>query len=150
MPPSLGFEKTIGRGGETANLDMQDITRAARAGDGATAAGFRSNKKSDFVNKSPLVAESMQDYLKQQFIKEATEDGVVNPAKARRFIDVTNKEMVDAFPSLKKQLNAARKTEDVARRVTKETDAGRTRFEKPSVSKTANMLKGPLDERIKK
>ena len=140
VPPTLTFDKTIKQKGEPANLMMQDIQRAAKAGD---ASSVTTNPK------SPLIGEGVQDYVKQRFIREAVEDGVVNPAKARAYIS-GHEEILESFPTLKKQLEAARKQEDVLRRVTKETDGQRGRFDKESIGTTAHLLGGPLDVQIKK
>jgi len=140
VPPTLTFDKTIKQKGEPANLMMQDMQKAAKAGD---ASSVTTNPK------SALIGEGVQDYVKQRFIREAVEDGVVNPDKARSYIS-GHKEILDSFPTLRKQLEAARKQEDVLRRVTKETDGQRGRFDRESIGTTAHLLGNPLDIQIKK
>jgi hypothetical protein len=145
LPLSLGLERTLVSGQE-GNLARGRIQRAAEEGDRArTSLGKAAPGGPASVN----VAEGMQDYLKQEFVKYATKDGVVDPNAARLFLR-DRAELMDSFPTLKKQLEAARKTEDVARRVTSETDAQRTRFNQKDLSKTAQLLGGPLDVQVGK
>ena len=145
LADSLMLEKTLVKG-EEGSLARGRIQSAAKEGDMArTAMGQVSPSGSASVN----VAEGMQDYLKQEFVKYATKDGIVDPNAARLFLR-DRAELMDSFPTLKKQLEAARKTEDVSRRVMSETDGQRKRFDKKEVSKTAQLLGGPLDVQVGK
>lgn len=129
IDPSLGLEKTIGVAGQTGELGRRAISRATQ--------------------DDPLALEGMQNYIKSRFLKKTMKDGEIGSTEARNFIR-DNRELLDAFPGLRSQLEAARKTADVSRRVTKREDFFRKALDKPAVSATAKILNAPVDTEIAK
>lgn len=87
LDPSLALEKTIGMGGQTAELGRRAISRA--------------------VQDDPTALEGMQYYLKDRFLRQVVDDGRVNPTKARTFIR-NNAQLLDAFPGLRYSLKLQR------------------------------------------
>lgn len=99
------------------------------------------------ASESPLIMEGVQDYLKAQFARNVLDDGRVSPPKADSFFR-QNAELLDAMPALKEQLQAARTSEDVVRRVARNADAFRKALDRQEISATARFLKAPVDQEI--
>lgn len=129
IDPSLGLERTIGAQGQTGELGRRAIARATQ--------------------DDPTALEGMQNYIKSRFLKKTMKDGEIGSTEARNFIR-DNRELLDAFPGLRRQLEAARSTADVSRRVTKRADFFRKALDKPAVSVTAKILNAPVDTEIAK
>lgn len=99
------------------------------------------------ASESPLIMEGVQDYLKAQFVRNVLDNGRVSPPKANSFFR-QNAELLDAMPALKEQLQAARTSEDVVRRVARSTDAFRRALDRQEISATARFLNAPVDQEI--
>ena len=106
--------------------------------------GARSLEK---ATESPVILEGIQDYLKSQFVRNAVVDGRVDPKKTATFFK-QNAELLDAMPTLKNQLQAARSAEDAARRVTDHATAFKKALDRPDVSAAARFLKAPVDQEV--
>tara|TARA_R110002074_G_C12538852_1_gene665521 strand:+ start:1117 stop:3726 length:2610 start_codon:yes stop_codon:yes gene_type:complete len=92
---------------------------------------------------------AVQDFIKRRFIDSSLDDGVVNPTKARNFIK-QNEEILNIYPHLRNQFLSARSAEDALRVLTKQTDSFKTKFDQPSVSSIAKILKAPVDQEMSK
>ena len=126
IPPELALETQIGMGGQRGELGRRAISRAT--GD-------------------PDALDGIQQYLKNRFIADATQDGVVNPTRARTFMGKFD-QMLSNFPDLRAQLSTAVNADDVARRVAKRGDGFRRALERPAVSKTAQFLNSPVGKEV--
>ena len=129
VDPSLGLEQTIGMSGQKGELGRRSISKATQ--------------------DDPTALEGMQNYIKSRFVRNAVKDGRVDPTAARTFLK-NNRELLDSFPGLRNQLQAARSSEDVARRVAKRADFFRKALDKPSVSVTARVLNAPVDQEVER
>lgn len=127
LAPELGLEKTMGTGKQAGELARRSIARATQ--------------------DDPTAMEGMQNYIKGQFMRNVVDDGQVNPSRAQTFIR-NNKELLDAFPGLRQQLTAAKTTEDVRRRVTKQADFFRRKIEKPEVGTASKVLNSTVGDEM--
>lgn len=126
LAPELALETTIAAGGQRGELARRALTKAS--GD-------------------PDVMDGVQQYLKNRFMLEATQEGSVNPARAQTFLKKFD-QMLGNFPELRDQLRSAVDANDVARRVKKQGDGFRRAIERESVSKTAKFLNAPVGKEI--
>ena len=129
VAPEMTLRASIGMGDIPAKLATKQIVEAA---DDAT------------------VLEGIGDFLKASFIREAVDPttGRVVPGRAKTFINKYKEVLGELSPSVMDQLQAARSSEDVLRRVTSRDEAMRTTFNRPAVSSIAKLLKAPADEEI--
>lgn len=127
MAPELSMQQTIGRSGQAGELARREIAMATQY--------------------DPTALEGMQNYIKGMFMRNAVEDGFVNPSKAKTFIR-SNKEILDAFPGLRRQLSVAKNAEDVRRRVTKKGDFFRTKIQKPEVGTASRVLNSTIGDEM--
>jgi hypothetical protein len=129
VAPEMTLRASIGMGDIPAKLATKQIVEAA---DDAT------------------VLEGIGDFLKASFIREAVDPttGRVVPGRAKTFINKYKEVLGELSPSVMDQLQAARSSEDVLRRVTSRNEAMRTAFNRPAVSSIAKLLRAPADEEI--
>jgi len=127
IDPSLSMEKTIGVSGQTGELARRAVAKATM--------------------DDPTALEGMQNYIKGRFLRNVVEDGRVDSSRAKTFIR-NNKELLDAFPELKRQLTAAKTTEDVLRRVTKQGDGFRRAIDKPEVGSASKILNSTVGDEM--
>lgn len=148
LDPTLALEKTVGMGGQQGKLAADEVSRAKMIGAGrADEAMTFTGSAEGFVGENVKAMQSVQDFIKADFMQRAVVDGRVDPAKAATALK-RHAEVLDAFPHLREQLSAARSAADVLRRVTKRNDAWRKAMDRPSVSTTAKFLNGPVDKEI--
>lgn len=126
--PELTLGLGVGQGGIKGNIAAREIATAT--GEDVTKLG------------------AVQDFIKRRFLDAVTEDGVLNPTKARNWMS-KNSELMENYPHLRDQFTSARSAEDASRTVRTTAEARRTRLNQPSVSATAKLLKAPVDEEIK-
>ena len=128
VPEEMTLRTSIGTGRIPAKLAAQAIQRAA---DDAT------------------VMEGISEFLKDEFLKTAVDlnTGRVRPGSADSFIRKYD-EIFELVPGTGLQIQSARSSEDVLRRVTKVTDAARKNLDRPAISTTALLLNAPVDREI--
>jgi len=128
VPEEMTLRSSVGTGGIPAKLSAKAIERAA---DDAT------------------VMEGISDFLKADFLKTAVDPntGRVRPGAADGFLRKYD-EILELVPGTRFQIQSARSTEDVLRRVTKITDAARKNLDRPAVSVAAKLLNAPADREI--
>ena len=128
VPEEMTLRASIGTGKIPAKLAARAIQRAA---DDAT------------------VMEGISEFLKAEFLKTAVDPntGRVRAGSADSFIRKYD-EIFELVPGTRLQIQSARSSEDVLRRVTKVTDAARKNLDRPAVSTTALLLNAPVDREI--
>lgn len=127
VPGELTLQAALGTGGIKGKLGAEALQDAA----------------------GPQSLEAIQSFIKRRFTENAIIDGAVDPNRATTFIR-QNGEMLDLFPNLRQQLQGAKHTEDVQRRITKSSDSLRRRFQKPEMSDAARFLQAPVDQEVKR
>jgi hypothetical protein len=113
VDPSMALQSTIGVRGQAGEVSRRAIAKA--------------------LDDDPTAMEGVQNYLKAIFVRNTVVDGVVDPARARGFLD-KYREILDTMPGLRSQLEVARDSSDVLRRVTKRGDHMRRAIDKPGVA----------------
>jgi len=128
VPEEMTLRATIGTGKIPAKLAAQAIQRAA---DDAS------------------VMEGISDFLKAEFLKTAVDPntGRVRAGSSDSFLRKYD-EIFELVPGTRLQIQSARSSEDVLRRVTKVTDAARKNLDRPAISTTARLLNAPADREI--
>jgi hypothetical protein len=128
VPEEMTLRTSIGPGKIPAKLSAQAIQRAA---DDAT------------------VMEGIGDFLKAEFLKTAVDPstGRIRAGSADSFLRKYD-EIFELVPAIRLQIQSARSSEDVLRRVTKVTDAARKNLDRPAISTTALLLNAPADREI--
>lgn len=127
-PAELTLDVTTGRGGPRGLVDTNDILRAVEGGPEQT-------------------RDAIGQFLRQKFTAAAVDQGQVNPAKARNFVQ-SNKEVLDQFPELQKSFLDAGQAQQIADTVGKASAARAKRLQSPSISKTAEFLNARVGEEI--
>lgn len=150
LDPTMALEKTVGMGGQQGKLASDQISqsRLINAGRADEALTFTGSAEG-FTGENVKAMQSVQDFIKADFMRRAVVDGQVDPTKAATALK-RHAEVLEAFPHLKEQLSAAKSAADVLRRVTKRNDAWRKALDRPSVSTTARYLNAPVDKEIDK
>ena len=128
VPEEMTLRTALGPGRIPSRLATQAIQRAA---DDAT------------------VMEGITDFLKADFLRNAVDPTTnrVRLGSADSFLRKYD-ELLELVPATRTQLQAARSSEDVLRRVTKMVDAGRKNLDRPAISSAARLLNAPADREI--
>ena len=120
VPAGLILENSIGVSGPKAREAFDDILKATG---------------------SPEVKAAMSDFIKNEFVDYAVEDGVINRSRAANFMR-TNKEVLGRMPDTHADLTnavASLNLQDI-----KIAQKGRVSFDKPAVSRATMFIeKGP-------
>lgn len=139
VAPSLTVEKILQGSAQNRLLKAIDITEAEKFSKSAIGE----------INTELSTLSGLDDYMRASFLREAFDDGILNPAKSRSFLKA-NENVLELLPATKIQLMRSREQADVLKKITKAKDIYDRRTSTKADSTLARILNSDPDNIIKK
>lgn len=117
----LTLERIIGSGGVKGNVGLEDMLRAA---------------------DTPELRGSIESFIKDEFTSKAIKGDVLNTSAARKFVE-DNKDILDKFPQLRKDIEGVAKSTDKLKLSGQKVKKALTEQSKSAISKLIN---APIDK----
>ncbi|MQA65042.1 MAG: hypothetical protein GEU76_03940 [Alphaproteobacteria bacterium] len=129
-PLELTLERTVGRGGPVGRVESQALQDAvSRTGD------------------LPALRGSVEDFLKDEFQRNAVRNGEISPAAARVFVNKYQDTLED-FPDLRRQFDQAIESGNAETVARKRAEGVAARLNDPKVSRSAIFIQHPPEQVI--
>lgn len=127
VDPRLTLERTVGKGGPAAAVEVQALSNAMeRSGN------------------LPAMQDAMQDFLRDEFRRKVIQNGQISPGAAKSFMSKFE-DALSLFPNLQRQFNEAIQSGNAAVVASRRAESVGKGLSNPKVSRAAVFIEGPVD-----